>query len=108
MTYLSYFFIILSVASVLAAVIMYLAFDIRKCWRIIASGNGCRKNVINAVPESLFCEKSSIKAFTEKLTAEKTLPLDKYASEMLLMSEETVPLTDMCLVQDIVMGEIWD
>lgn len=106
MTYISYFFIILSVASALAAVIMYLVFDIRKCRRVIASGNGCRREAGNAVPKSPFCEKSSIKAFTEKLTAEKTLPLDKYVSEMLLMPEETVPLTDMCLVQDIVMGEI--
>lgn len=104
MTYVSYFFMILSVMSGLAAAVMYVAFDIRQCWRIVR-GRDCSKYCHAAVR---FPKSQSVTASggTEKFTLESTILLPACESTALLATEETEPLSDMNLVQDIVMGDI--
>lgn len=104
MTYVSYFFMILSAMSGLAAAVMYVVFDIRQCWRIVR-GRDCSKRRCAAVGFQN-SQSVTVSGSTERLTLERTIPLSACESTTLLTSEETVPLPDMSLVQDIVMGDI--
>lgn len=101
MTYVSYFFMIMTVLFGTITVIMYFTLDIRRCWNIV------RRNRIGTVKEKVLLDEDSKKerkreikiyAETEKLVNNKT--------EALLTFEETVPLETITLVQDIVMMDV--
>lgn len=101
MTYVSYFWSIIAVLSGIAAVVLFFAYDIRRCWRIVHGKQ--------ALASFASMEKSLQHDRTWRLASEeKTEPLSRntYKATVLLTTEETKPLETMCLLQDITMIEV--
>lgn len=101
MTYVSYFFVFLSVLSGIMTVVMYFAMDIKRCWRIV------RGRCSVAVREKAPCaagfnaghqKGNETGGKTEKLVPDKT--------EAFPAPEETVLFDTMTLVQDIVIMDV--
>ena len=97
MTYVSYFFIILAVVFGGAAVILFFALDIRRCWRI---ARGRYAGVLSeTVPSCAFSgvEQSVHSDKTEKLAYKET--------EVLVTPDHTTVSETMTLMRDIVMTD---
>lgn len=99
MTYVSYFFIALSVLFGAAALVMYFALDIRRCWGIV-------RGRYAAAPKAEKPYAAASRAYPRayhRSNCEATEKLDAPMCEatLLLASEDTVPLETMNLVQDI-------
>lgn len=107
MTCMSYFFAIIAALFGAAAVAMFFAYDIKRCWQIVSGkrvGAPSTKTSVNRQKKHATIPAQHNR--TQKLTPEeKTEPLHSNACEstVLLTEEETEPLETMCLVQDITM-----
>ena len=100
MTHVSHFFVVMAVLFGIITVIMYFTLDIRRCWRIVRGGHSAEMR--DRVPYDITADtewkrNSEISEKTEKLVSDKT--------EALFLSEETIPLETMTLIQDIVMTD---
>jgi len=100
----------MAVLCAAAAVIMFFAYDIRRCWQIVRGKRVNSPSVKRpAIRPSKRKKMPAESAQTQKLIlTERTqmLPLEARRSTALLVSEETVPLGTMDLVQDITMMDV--
>lgn len=101
MTYVSYFFILLSAVLGMAAAAMYFIFDIKQCWRIVRGTYSMeRKHTVSGKAKTPLRQPAVLN------TSEGPKPFQVCESTVLLAPEETEPLPVMQLVQDIVMGDM--
>lgn len=98
MTHMSYFFAAIAVVFGTASVVMFFAYDIRRCWQIVSGKRDGKKNYIAVSAQRDRAQK------TELLYP--NVREDTCESTLLLAAEDTEPLETMCLVQDITMMEI--
>lgn len=109
LTYMSYFWAVIGTLSGIVAVVLFFAYDIRRCWRIVR-GKQARASFVRVSVErqKKRMEKPLQHDRMWKLAPEeKTEPLSlsTYKSTVLLTAEEIKPLETMHLVQDITMIE---
>lgn len=109
LTYMSYFWTVIATLSGIVAVVLFFAYDIRRCWRIVR-GKQARVSFVRIPVKSPknHMENPLQHDRTWKLASEeKTEPLSlsAYKSTVLLTAEEIKPLETMHLVQDITVIE---
>lgn len=109
LTYVSYFWTIIAALSGIVAVVLFFAYDIRRCWRIVRGKQVCTSFVrVPVKSKKNHIEKLLQHGRTRKLAPEEKtelLSLSTYESTVLLTAEEIKPLETIHLVQDITMIE---
>lgn len=109
MTQMSYFFIIMAVLFGTMAVVLFFAYDIGRCWRIVRGKRfGAQVVKAPAKRQKKHMEMPIQHGRTQKLARGETMRqsrLEACKSTVLLDTEETEPLETMCLVQDITLME---
>lgn len=96
MTYVSYFFAMLTAVFGIAAIVIFFAYDIRRCWQIVKGG----KISVNRQKKPLRVKESAAEAKTE------LLGMKLCKSTVLLGAEDTEPLETISLLQDITMMDV--
>lgn len=104
---ISYVFAMIAALSGAAAVVMFFAYDIRECWRILRGGRGfSRGHALRG-----FSRKRGDSRKSRDSQGEKTAKLDagfeakEHEPALLLDEYDTVPLGAMEMIQDITMTQ---